>query len=188
MVALDVTDADAEVLANLFRQQGLLPPVDSATQLGRNLRIWALALTMFAVYEAFVITFIIAFSVGNAALFVGLGWLIDACFFLDLLLNFRTTFFTPEVELIFDRKLIARRYIRGALVLDALALMPFEVLAAPFVGIETATFKACRVNRLLRVLRLHTVHAGQISRLSRVRRLVIIWACLLLLSHWSACV
>ena len=181
--------ADREVLHNLWRRKRLLPPSDSSTPAGRRLRIWGRLLTLAAAYECFVVPFIAAFNVGHAHSFVAIGWAVDFACVLDICLNFRTTFFTAEEELIGDEKAIARRYLRKAFALDALASLPLEAIAAAAgSAIGSAAFSACRCNRLLRATRIRTVHASQIARLSRIHRLAVFWCCWLMLCHWSACV
>ena len=187
---LEAGDVDAEVLNNLWRRQKLFPPANSASKAGKRLRIWGLLLSLAATYEAFVVPFVAAFDVGHNASFLAIGWTIDICCLVDIFLNFRTTFFTVEHELIGDTKAIAQRYLRGGtFALDALATLPLEIFAAATShGLDSSVFKACRCNRLLRATRLRTVHADQTARLSRTRRLVIVWCCWLMLCHWSACV
>ena len=185
--SLRMEDADEAILSTLWRRKRLLPPVHSKTPASRRLRRWQLIVTLAAFYECFAITFILAFNVRqHVEALVCVGWAIDACCWLDILLVFRTSFLTAEGVLVVDTKEIAHKYRRTNLPLDIFASVPLELFAAPL-GMRSYAFKALRINRALRISRVYCVHGLQLSRLSRSKRLVVIWCCFLMFAHWSAC-
>lgn len=49
-------------------------------------------------------------------------------FFIDIVLNFRTTFVSKKGEVVSDWKAIALNYIRTWCVVDLLAALPFDIL------------------------------------------------------------
>jgi hypothetical protein len=199
VAAEDTLDAaDREILRNLLRRSRLLPPAErrpgSSYRPQRWQVRWAQALTLVAVCEALVIPLRIAFShgaarVGAAAGFVAFGWAVDALYWLDMGMAFRTMHVTADNELVTDKHAIASHYARGRLPLDLLASCPLELaaLGAPG-GLAGVTAAACRLNRLIRLRRLATVHASQLVRLSRPRRLAVFWALWLVFIHWCACI
>ena len=63
-------DADAVILAALWRRSRLLPPIDSATPAAARLRQWGLLLTLACFIDVFLIPFILAFHVGSTSFFL----------------------------------------------------------------------------------------------------------------------
>jgi hypothetical protein len=52
---------------------------------------------------------------------------IDAIFAIDILINFRTTYFNPRTgDEVSDPKLIAKAYLQGRFWIDLLATIPFD--------------------------------------------------------------
>ena len=55
---------------------------------------------------------------------------IDFCFFLDIILTFRTTFYDPvSGDEVFDKKQIAVYYLKGRFTIDMLSTVPFDNIA-----------------------------------------------------------
>ena len=84
---------------------------------------------------------------------------IDLSFFIDIFINFRTTYISTKTgEEIYDPKLIARRYIFGGrFFLDCLSSIPFDKLAGggndilPVLGM-LKLFRISRINVVIRNL------------------------------------
>jgi hypothetical protein len=59
--------------------------------------------------------------------FSATNWIIDFFFFLDILVNFRTTFIDQKTgDEVFNGKKIARNYIKSRFWIDFLATIPFD--------------------------------------------------------------
>lgn len=59
---------------------------------------------------------------------------IDALFFIDLCMNFRTTFFNQRTgQEIIEIKDIQRNYLQGSFMLDLLSTIPFDVVYELFI-------------------------------------------------------
>jgi hypothetical protein len=57
--------------------------------------------------------------------------LIDFAFFVDILVNFRTSFFNPlSGEEIFEPKEIASNYLKTRFIIDILATVPFDLIGS----------------------------------------------------------
>ena len=55
---------------------------------------------------------------------------IDLCFFADILITFRTTFYDPiSGDEVFDKYLIAKKYLTGRFIIDFLSTVPFDNIA-----------------------------------------------------------
>ena len=54
---------------------------------------------------------------------------IDFLFFLDIVMNFRTTYFDSSTgEEIIDKKMITKHYLFGQFIIDLLSTVPFDVV------------------------------------------------------------
>jgi len=166
-------DADAEIARNLWKHYWLLPP----TSFGRE--VWDWTLLVLVVYSSLQIPFVLAFKLPEATTEVldNFDYVIDAFFYLDMILIFNTSFYIEE-ELCSSRKVIARRYGFGWFPVDLVATLPWELLSTSLVSM-----------RLLRLLRLSRV-IKKVDSLKggmalRFFYLIFWW---LLIAHWTACV
>jgi hypothetical protein len=82
--------------------------------------------------------------------------IIDWIFYLDIFINFRTQFIDPKNdEFVSDSKQIALNYLKGRLIIDILASLPFELIASIFEGkMERSTSNLLSLLKLTRLLRL----------------------------------
>jgi hypothetical protein len=56
--------------------------------------------------------------------------IVDVVFFVDIILNFHTTFVGPSGEVISDPKIIRMNYLRSWFVIDLLSCLPYDVFNA----------------------------------------------------------
>ncbi len=69
----------------------------------------------------------------KSAGFYVLNSLIDFVFFLDIVVNFRTTFYDIETgDEVFDAKRTGRKYLKSRFTIDLLSTIPFDNIAAIF--------------------------------------------------------
>jgi len=87
----------------------------------------------------------------------------DGLFFVDVFVNFSTSFFDDEFKEIDDYKSIAKKYLSGWFLIDILAIFPFE-----------AILKSSDVNGLIRFAKI-----GKIYRLVKLTRLIRVFKILL---------
>lgn len=100
-----------------------------------------------------------------------LQWLVDACFFSDIALNFITAIMDPNsdnltsMQLVSDWKVIAVNYLKGWFALDIIGSFPVQVIETAMTtsgdGCSLTALKALRLNRL-----------GRLARLLKLLRLV----------------
>ena len=57
-----------------------------------------------------------------------IDWIIDALFFLDVLVIFNTVFYNEDFEKIDTRKGIALEYIKGWFIIDFICCIPFDII------------------------------------------------------------
>ena len=92
---------------------------------------WDMFVIFLAVWNCITIPIDIAFSsdIFTSAGFILLDICIDLLFLLDIVVNFRTTFYDKDGDEIFDAKIIAKNYaLGGRFTIDALATIPFDYM------------------------------------------------------------
>lgn len=52
----------------------------------------------------------------------------DACFLLDIIINFFSAFYDEENKLISNNRVIARKYLSGWFAIDLIAGLPFSIV------------------------------------------------------------
>ena len=107
---------------------------------------------------------------------LSLHWLIlngisDSIFLVDICLNFKTGIVDPnnQEEVILDKKVIRRKYLRGWFFIDLLSSLPFDY-AYFIVSSSSAQQTLIKASRALRILKLAKLLS--LLRLLRVSRLV----------------
>ena len=155
-------DAMQTILANVWRTRRLLPPNEES----RWRRRWDYLLVTIVLYNCFTIPLELAFAAESHP---AVDWGIDAFFWIDLALNFRTTYFDEDGELVTDVWAITRRYLRGWFALDLSATLPFEALSPG--ASWTGALKLPRLFRLSKLMKkLETMRAANALRVIKARR------------------
>ena len=93
---------------------------------------WDLFIIILAFYNCFSIPFQTAFNppVMDSVGFLVFNSCIDFCFFLDIVITFRTTYYDPNSgDEVFDKKTIATKYLKGRFTIDLLSTIPFDNIA-----------------------------------------------------------
>ena len=111
---------------------------------------WDVYILVLVVYSSLRQPYMIAFLDTQAM--TALDWSIDISFYLDIVLNFWTGF-DRGFEVILDKRLIAKNYLRGWFVVDLLATVEWELLFSAVEDVDE-TSAVIRMARLLKVLRL----------------------------------
>jgi len=93
----------------------------------------------------------------TSTLWIIINSVTDFLFFLDVLINFRTTYIEDKTtDEIFDPKRIAIQYLKGRFWIDIIASVPFDYVVQPFLrGDNNRTvLQMLGVIKLARILRL----------------------------------
>ena len=118
---------------------------------------WDLAVIILVVYNCVSIPFEVAFEQKFAEHVVLdiLDFIIDAIFFIDLIINFFTTYVNSKTgREVYSLKQIALHYLSGRFWVDLLASVPFELLLSPFVRNQDTLLQIFGLMKLVRLLRL----------------------------------
>ncbi|KAK3784582.1 hypothetical protein RRG08_003390 [Elysia crispata] len=152
--------------------------------------IWDWVILILTFYTAIMVPYNAAFKVktmDQLPLLV-IDSMVDVVFFVDIVLNFHTTFVGPSGEVISDPRIIRMNYLKSWFVIDLLSCLPYDVFNAfQYVddGISTL-FSALKVVRLLRLGRVvrkldHYLEYG-------AAMLVLLILVFILFAHWFACI
>ncbi|XP_070577812.1 voltage-gated delayed rectifier potassium channel KCNH1-like isoform X2 [Ptychodera flava] len=152
--------------------------------------IWDWVILVLTFYTAVAVPFNVAFntkSMEDYAIIVVDG-IVDIVFFIDVILNFHTTFVGPGGEVVSDPKIIRMNYLKTWFVIDLLSCLPYDVINA-FNDVDdqiSSLFSALKVVRLLRLGRVvrkldHYIEYG-------AALLILLMCCFMMWAHWLACV
>jgi len=118
---------------------------------------WDLLIIFLSVYNSFQIPFEIAFDppTMKSTGFYVLNSLIDLVFTLDIVVNFRTTFYDIETgDEVFDWKRTGRAYLKSRFTIDLLSTIPFDNIALIFTSSSSPVLQLFSLLKLVRVSRL----------------------------------
>jgi energy-converting hydrogenase Eha subunit C len=74
--------------------------------------------------------------------------IVDVVFFVDIILNFHTTFVGPSGEVISDSKIIRMNYMKSWFVVDVLSCLPYDVFNA-FQYVDDVSHIMCLLTRII---------------------------------------
>lgn len=117
---------------------------------------WDALLAICILYSVVVVPYRLGFNVNvTASIMPGwytVDWIVDAFFWMDILVNFRTCYVVKESSaLMVDPAMISRNYLTGWFLLDFLSTFPFDQVTS---SDSLRIFKLFRILRLFRLLKL----------------------------------
>ena len=87
--------------------------------------------------------------------FYVINTMIDFVFLLDIIVNFRTTFYDIETgDEVFDSKRTGRMYLKGRFTVDLLSTIPFDNIAGIFTSESSPILQLFSLLKLVRISRL----------------------------------
>ncbi|KAL5275143.1 KCNH5 family protein [Megaselia abdita] len=152
--------------------------------------IWDWVILCLTFYTAIMVPYNVAFknkTSEDVSLLV-VDSIVDVIFFIDIVLNFHTTFVGPGGEVVSDPKVIRMNYLKSWFIIDLLSCLPYDVFNA-FDHDEDgigSLFSALKVVRLLRLGRV-------VRKLDRyleygAAMLILLLCFYMLVAHWLACI
>ncbi|RHY99120.1 hypothetical protein DYB26_005626, partial [Aphanomyces astaci] len=121
---------------------------------------WDLGLALCVFYTSCVVPVRISFSLDATGFFYFFECGIDFCFFLDILLSFRTGLVDPTTgHVYYNKRQIIRSYLRGWFGIDLVSTLPLEFIAKHLYPEATAssssnTLQSAKILRGLKLIRL----------------------------------
>ena len=182
------------ILSGLWKNHRLLPP----SSLSPRKFAWDIVVVILVLINCYMTPVELCFrtfqeyvETPGGVVFRVIDHIIDFLFFVDIMINFRTTFFDSNGELVVDKKELARRYMWRPpfwFWMDLVGTIPWDLLNPLLAGNDAAT-RAARILKLPRLLRLgrlmknlEQLRAGNVVR--SVRLLIYFF----LVAHWLACI
>ncbi|XP_023246460.1 potassium voltage-gated channel protein eag [Copidosoma floridanum] len=152
--------------------------------------IWDWIILCLTFYTAIMVPYNVAFKnkTSEDVFLLVVDTIVDVIFFIDIVLNFHTTFVGAGGEVVSDPKVIRMNYLKSWFVIDLLSCLPYDVFNA-FDHDEDgigSLFSALKVVRLLRLGRV-------VRKLDRyleygAAMLILLLCFYMLVAHWLACV
>ena len=154
---------------------------------------WDLMIMCFAIWNAWNVPYSVSFDedFDEMLSILVLNSLIDFLFFIDIILNFRTSFFDMESgEEILNKKEITKHYLKsGKFFIDLLSALPFDILLSICVQERLSSLKALGLLKMIRISRLNRfisyMRAREDTKLSM--KLVTLTLFLLIYVHFIGC-
>ncbi|XP_023318919.1 potassium voltage-gated channel protein eag isoform X2 [Trichogramma pretiosum] len=152
--------------------------------------IWDWIILCLTFYTAIMVPYNVAFKnkTSEDVFLLVVDTIVDVIFFIDIVLNFHTTFVGAGGEVVSDPKVIRMNYLKSWFIIDLLSCLPYDVFNA-FDHDEDgigSLFSALKVVRLLRLGRV-------VRKLDRyleygAAMLILLLCFYMLVAHWLACV
>jgi CRP-like cAMP-binding protein len=136
-----------ETASDLLKRWIVLPSLPNKVK-------WDLFVGVLITLSVAIIPFRIGFEVEAKGGWIALDGLIDVCFALDILLNFRTAYVTDNGVYVTVPAMIARQYARGWLTADVLSTVPFDRIMHAVAHTSTEALRTLKLVRVLRMVRL----------------------------------
>ncbi|XP_031786210.1 potassium voltage-gated channel protein eag isoform X15 [Nasonia vitripennis] len=152
--------------------------------------IWDWIILCLTFYTAIMVPYNVAFKnkTSEDVFLLVVDTIVDVIFFIDIVLNFHTTFVGAGGEVVSDPKVIRMNYLKSWFIIDLLSCLPYDVFNA-FDHDEDgigSLFSALKVVRLLRLGRV-------VRKLDRyleygAAMLILLLCFYMLVAHWLACI
>ena len=120
------------------------------------LAIWNLLLFLFVIYAMSFMPYFSVFLINGNDFLNNFENSMDACFMVDLIINFFTAFYDPKGNLVASHKEIALNYLKGFFLLDLVSSIPFGII---FTNVSSFNkllrlFKIPRLMKMMKIAKL----------------------------------
>lgn len=147
--------------------------------------VWDMFILCLAVLTSFTVGFeFVISSLSESTWYTIASIMIDLLFLFDILLQFRTTYFSVEGEEVRDWKKIANRYLRGMFIIDVIATIPWSLLNIHATLTLLKIFKVTRITRFSKVIQKLELKEDQ-KAMVKIFKLILT---LLLIMHIIGCI
>jgi len=148
-------------------------------------QIWDMFILVLAIITSFTVGFeFVLISLDTNAKYKAFSYFADISFFIDIFVQFRTTYFSVEGEEVRDWKKIATRYVRGMFFIDLVATIPWSAINAVPTLTLLKILKVTRITRFTKVIEKVELKESQ-KAMVKIGKLIL---SLLLTMHIIACI
>ena len=110
---------------------------------------WDIFITILLIFTSIITPYRIAFYEVDVLSWKVVDYVVDACFAIDIIMNFFSAYYDGNDELIYNKKTIAIRYISSWFFIDFISILPFSLI------LDSGNFaKLARIARLPKLYRL----------------------------------
>eukprot|EP01135_Chromosphaera_perkinsii_P001801 Nk52_evm70s210 gene=Nk52_evmTU70s210 len=141
---------------------------------------WDWVVLLFVIYSSISVPYYAAFDVTPI---LAMDVLTDVVFWLDIIINFRTTYQDESGTIVTSPMPMAKHYLKGWFVIDLFATLPFEFIVT---GFDSQLFSLLKIFRVLRLGKVVAKIDRQMK--SSWFQLMVIMASFTMLSHWMGCI
>ena len=114
--------------------------------------VWDMFILLLAVLTSFAVGFeLVITELNKSTLYRTISFTGDFLFLIDILVQFRTTYFSVEGEEVREWRKIAKRYIKGMFFIDLIATIPWSVVDQDLLKL-LKIFKVTRITRFTKVI------------------------------------
>ncbi|OQR89768.1 Voltage-gated Ion Channel (VIC) Superfamily [Achlya hypogyna] len=163
---------------------------------------WQLTVALGIVYSTIMVPYRIGFNSDPTGQGLVVDLVVDALFFVDILVSFRMAYYTAEHQLVVQSRTITLSYLKGWFFIDLVSTVPIDTIGSFFVTTASSTkvfattkilrmFRIARIFKLIRLLKIGKVFkrvrdAVQLTPSSeRLLKLIVI---MVVFGHWNGCI
>ncbi|CAG9311863.1 unnamed protein product [Blepharisma stoltei] len=114
--------------------------------------LWNTVIILALIYTATFMPFLVAFYDSENEIWQGFDIAIDSIFIIDLLVNFNMAFYSEDGELVTDRKIIVKTYLKTWFILDLTASFPFS-----FISVSNGSNGSDKLVKLAKIPRIYRI-------------------------------
>ncbi|GAA49434.1 potassium voltage-gated channel subfamily H member 8, partial [Clonorchis sinensis] len=171
-----------------YKMQQFTKPNSVLLHYGLFRIVWDWILLLFTFYIAFMVPYNVTFGRLDGRIDVRkqvVDLIVEVLMVVDVILNFNTTYVNKNGQLVYNRRQLAKHYLRGWFLLDGLAALPVDFLLFTL-DWSISLLQMMKLARLLRLARL----CENFSRLSQHSLVVLglLMFIFTLVAHWFACI
>lgn len=122
------------------------------------IQVWTFYILILMFYTVIFMPFFIAFINDDNITILILDTIIDISFIVDIILNFNTCYYDEENNLVKDRSIISKNYLKSWFTIDVLTSIPLSIILDKTANLKTHSYikllKIIRLYRLIKLLRI----------------------------------
>ncbi|EQC27413.1 hypothetical protein SDRG_14739 [Saprolegnia diclina VS20] len=162
---------------------------------------WQLSVATAIMYSTIMVPYRIGFNSDPSGSELMFDLFVDALFFVDIGISFRTAYYTMERQLVVNGNTIMYAYLRGWFLVDFVSTVPIDTIGSYFITERNSSqvlastkilrvFRIARIFKLIRLLKIGKVFKrlrDSIQLSPSTERLLKLVMIMVLFGHWNGC-